>query len=90
LPEVLLRYRWADSNISVLHSEQQRNITRDIKQNILNKLTDDTEKQVFVQDCAQNKIKCGILIPKWLGKICCLFIFNRQARHQFRYKYIKR
>lgn len=89
LSDVLLEYRWHGANVSIEHATQQRNLTDKIRQNILNKLTDDPKKQRFILAYAHGKTKRGILLPKWFGRIFCLFIFNRTTRHNFRDKYIK-
>lgn len=85
LPEILLKYRWHGNNISVEHAKKQGELTKNVKKNILNKLTDNPIKQQILL----NKIKQGILLPKWIGKIICLFIFKRKKRHNFRKKYVK-
>ncbi|MBR5904527.1 MAG: glycosyltransferase [Alphaproteobacteria bacterium] len=85
LQEILLKYRWADSNISVIHATEQIEVSDRIKQNILNKLTDDPVKQQSIL----HKVKPGFLLPKFVGRIICLFIFKRENRHNFRDKYVK-
>ena len=89
LPEILLRYRWAGTNISVIHSATQQNVTQRVKQNILNKLTDDTTTQQYILDYINGRIKRGILLPKWLGRICCFFIPKHKNRRNFRKKYVR-
>lgn len=89
LQETLLNYRWADENISVLHNQEQWSMTQKIKQNILDKMTDDKISQNLIMDIARYKNKRGILLPKWLGRIICLFIIKRETRHRFRDKYVK-
>ncbi len=89
LPEILLKYRWHGNNISVEYAQKQSELTQKVKQNILDRLTNNTQQQKSIMDCVNNKIKSGFLLPKWLGRICCLFIFNRNARHCFRDKYVK-
>lgn len=89
IPQILLRYRWADGNISVVHAAEQQNATARVKQNILNKLSDDTTKQDIIVKCARGTLKRGILLPRWLGRIICIFIFSRKSRHHFRDNYIK-
>lgn len=85
LPEILLRYRWHGTNVSIEHQKHQLDLANCVKQNILNKLTTDkTEQQAIL-----HKPKQGILLPKWLGKICCLFIFKHKNRVCFRNKYVK-
>lgn len=86
LPEILLKYRWHGTNVSIEHAHRQQELTRQVQQNVLNKLTDDKA----VQQMLLHQQGGGIFLPKWLGRICCLFIFNRQCRHNFRDKYIKR
>lgn len=89
LPEILLKYRWHGNNVSVEKAKRQLYLANQVKQNILNKLTVDTTKQKYILGCATKDIKCGILLPKWVGRICCLFIPKRESRHRFRDKYIK-
>ena len=92
LPEILLNYRWADTNISVVHADEQKNVTQRIKQNILNKLTNDSAIQQQVNELLTKpkcKVKTGILLPRWMGRIICLFIPKRKNRHNFREKYVK-
>lgn len=95
LPEILLWYRWADANISVVHSQEQQDVTQRIKQNILDKLIDNHDVQQRVLEMLTNTstpsapVKPGILLPKWLGRVCCLFIPKRKNRHNFRDKYVK-
>ncbi len=89
LQEVLLQYRWTDTNISVVHSQTQQNVAKQVKQNILDKLTNNTEKQQYIVDWINGRIKKGFLLPKWLGKIVCLFIFKHDKRHDYREKYVK-
>jgi len=86
LPEILLKYRWHGTNVSIEHAHRQQELTRQVQQNVLNKLTDDKA----VQQMLLHQQGGGIFLPKWLGRICCLFILNRQCRHNFRDKYIKR
>lgn len=85
LPEVLLRYRWHNNNISVEHVQKQDELAKKIKQNLINKITDDS----ITQQILLNKIKPGFLLPKWSGRIICLFIPKRKNRHNFREKYVK-
>ena len=85
LPEVLLNYRCYGGNVSMEHKNKQRAFAEAAKQNILNKLTDDPIKQ----DIIKNQLKHGLLLPKGLGRICCLFIPNRARRHNFRDNYVK-
>lgn len=87
LPEVLLRYRWAETNISVVRSTEQQKLAEQVKQNILNKITDDEVKQQIILMVSYGKY--GFLLPKWLGRIICLFIPIRQYRHNFKRKYVK-
>ena len=82
LTEVLLEYRWHGGNISIEHSKRQSELTKRIKTNILNKITKAPIEQ-------QKLLKPGMLLPKWLGRICCLFIWKRAARHNFRGKYVQ-
>ena len=89
LNEILLKYRWHEENISVLHSEEQSNVSDRIKQNIINKLTNDELSKRLILDIVRYKNKRRILLPKWTGKIICLFIFKREKRHIFRDKYVK-
>lgn len=85
LPEILLNYRWADANISVVHANNQIQNTKKIKQNILDKLTNDPTKQRLLT----HELKPGILLPKFIGRIICLFIPKRETRHKFRARYVK-
>ena len=85
LPEILLHYRMADLSISVAHATEQQGFAKRVKQNILDKITDDPVKQQMIL----NEMQPGILLPKWLGRICCLFIPNRKNRHIFRDRYVK-
>ncbi|MBR3148450.1 MAG: glycosyltransferase family 2 protein [Alphaproteobacteria bacterium] len=85
LPEILLKYRWGNTNVSVLHATEQLDAANHVKQNILDKLTDDSVKQQMIL----NENKPGFLLPKWLGRICCLFIFKRENRHNFRDRYVR-
>lgn len=85
LPEILLNYRWTDTNVSTVHAEEQRNVARRVKQNVVDKLTDDTVKQRILL----HEMKQGFLLPKWLGRICCLVIPSHSMRHNFRSKYVK-
>ena len=85
LPEVLLEYRWHANNVSVEHAKTQCQLTNIIKQNILNKLTENTALQQRIL----YRYKIGFLLPKWFGRICCLFIPNRTKRHNFRARYVK-
>jgi glycosyltransferase involved in cell wall biosynthesis len=89
LQEVLLNYRWSGDNISVVHSEKQQELTEKVRQNILNKITQDKNIQDILKDLSKGFIKQGILLPKWLGKICCLFIPKQKNRHAFNNKYVK-
>ena len=89
LPEILLKYRWHGNNVSIEKAKRQLYLANQAKQNILNRLTLDETKQKYILDCARQEIKCGILLPKWLGRICCLFIPKREIRHRFRDKYVK-
>ena len=82
LPDVLLEYRWHNKNVSVEHIKKQQELTQIVKRNILNKITKDPTEQ-------QKLLKPGILLPKWLGRICCLFILKRTTRHNFRRKYVR-
>lgn len=85
LQEVLLRYRWYGGNVSIEHKTKQKQLTQQVQSNILNKLTDDPD----IQQMLLHKPGAGIFLPRWLGYICCLFIFNRRTRHNFRDKYVK-
>lgn len=85
LPEILLHYRWHGNNVSIEYSQKQYELSNRVKQNILNKLTSDDIKQKMIL----GQIKQGILLPKWLGRICCLFVFDKNRRHSFRNKYVK-
>lgn len=85
LPEVLLKYRWHGNNISIEHAHRQQELTRQVQQNVLNKLTDDNA----IQQMILHKPGSGIFLPKWFGRLCCLFIFSRHARHNFRAKYVR-
>lgn len=89
LPEILLYYRLGDTNVSVVYSQTQKSVSNRVRQNILNKLTTDTDKQKYIQNCLCGTIKTGILLPKWLGRIICLFIPKRTARHHFRDRYVR-
>lgn len=92
LPEILLNYRWADANISVVHANEQQETAMRIKQNVLNKLTDNAVLQKQIIGLLTNttpQTKTGILLPRWLGRIICLFIPKRKNRHNFREKYVK-
>lgn len=89
LPEILLNYRWANTNISVVHAEEQKQITQRIKHNILNKLTNNKNIQEAFLNIANNKAKEGFLLPKWMGRVVCLFIPKRELRHSFRAKYVR-
>lgn len=89
LPEILLKYRWHGNNVSIEKAKRQLYLANQAKQNILNKLTLDTTKQKYILLCTGQEIKCGILLPKWLGRICCLLIPKRESRHRFRDKYVK-
>ena len=89
LPEILLRYRVADANIGVVHGAEQYKTAQRVKHNILKMLTDDVEKQQHILGCARGQYKQGLLLPKWLGRIICLFIVRRSARHNFRNRYVK-
>ena len=62
LPEILLRYRWADTNISVVHSQTQQDVAKRVKQNILDKLSVDTDIQreimhIHKRDIARRPIR---------------------------------
>ena len=85
LPEILLKYRWHGNNISIEKAQRQLYLANQAKQNILDKITDDPIKQQMIL----NETQPGILLPKWLGRICCLFIPNRKNRHIFRDRYVK-
>ena len=85
LEKVLFKYRWHKNNISVEHEKTQKELSNKVKQNILNKLTNDKDQQKLLL----GGLKPGILLPKWMGRIICLFIFKRSARHNFRDKYVK-
>ena len=85
IPEILLKYRWHGSNVSVEHAKKQRDLTDKVKQNIATRLTDDETQQKLIL----GKAKPGILLPKWISVLCCLFIFKREKRHIFRDKYVK-
>lgn len=85
LEKILLKYRWHNNNISVEHAQKQKELSDKTKQNMLNKLTNDKAQQKLLI-CG---LKPGFLLPKWLGRIICLFIFKRSTRHNFRYKYVK-
>ena len=85
LDQVLLKYRWHGENISVEHAKKQEELANKIKSNILNRLTDDVQQQKLLL----GKLKPGFLLPKWLGRIICLFIFNQKTRHKFRDGYVK-
>ena len=50
----------------------QKELADMIKQNILNRLTNDTDQQKLLL----GRLKPGILLPKWMGRIICLFIFT--------------
>ena len=86
LPEILLKYRWHGTNVSIEHSKKQSDLTNTVKQNILNKLTTDKNEQQMV---LRGHANVGILLPKWLGRICCMFIPKRKNRHNFRDKYVR-
>ncbi len=85
LQSVLLKYRWHNTNISVEHAKKQDELANIVKQNIVNRLTDDKDQQRLLL----SSLKPGFLLPKWSGRIICLFIPKRQIRHNFREKYVK-
>lgn len=85
LDDILLKYRWHGENISVEHAKKQKELADQVKQNILNRLTDDIQQQRLLL----GKLKPGFLLPKFIGRIICLFIFNHKTRHKFRDQYVK-
>ena len=85
LPKVLLYYRWTDQNVSMVHMQEQRAKTESIKHDILNLLTNDNTLQTRIMDVAGGKT--GIILPRWLGRLCGVFIFNRKKRNIFIHKY---
>ena len=89
LPVILFKYRWHGTNIGVVHGAEQYKTAQRVKHNILERLTDDVEKQQHILGCAWGQYKQGLLLPKWLGRIICLFIVRRSARHNFRDRYVK-
>lgn len=56
LQEILLQYRWTDTNVSVVHSQTQQNVAKQVKQNILKKLTIDTDIQHEITRISKHKI----------------------------------
>ena len=89
LAEILYLYRWHGENTSIKKAEIQQKNSQKVRQDLLDFLSNDKKVQQHILDLAFDKNKIGILLPKWLGKICCLFIFKRKTRHNFRNKYVK-
>jgi len=48
LPEILLNYRWIDTNISVIHANAQQMVANRVKNNILGCLSSDTDVQTAI------------------------------------------
>jgi len=90
LQEILYLYRWHGENVSITKSEIQQKNSEIVRKNLLNLLSGSSEIQAGVMELIDDKPeKIGILLPKWMGRICCLFIFNRERRHKFRDNYVK-
>lgn len=89
LQEVLYLYRWHGENVSIKKADIQQKNSNIVRQNLLNLLSEDKKIQHIIKDLSKGIIKQGILLPKWLGKICCLFIFKHKNRVYFRNKYVK-
>lgn len=87
LQEVLYLYRWHGENTSIKKNKIQQDNSDIVRQNILNMMSGDKEMQNNLLDLSKNKK--GFLLPKFMGRIICLFIFNRDTRHHFRDKYVK-
>ena len=87
LQEVLYLYRWHGENTSIKKNKIQQDNSDVVRQNILNIMSVNTMIQKYVLNVSKGKT--GFLLPKFLGRIVCLFIFNRDTRHNFRDKYVK-
>lgn len=90
LPDILLDYRWHGENISATKSDIQLNNSRKIQQNILDYLTTNPKYQNILSDIFinGNDVVLGFKLPRWMGRIIRIFIFNRTARHTFDKRYV--
>lgn len=90
LPDILLDYRWHGENISAKKSDIQLNNSRKIQQNILDYLTTNPKYQNILSDIFinGNDVVPGFKLPRWMGRIIRIFIFNRTARHTFDKRYV--
>lgn len=80
LQDVLLMYRWHDTNVSVVHSKQQIQSTQKIQQEMLSFLTDVPEIEKIVKKSAR--------ISKFYNK--CNLCRHMKIHHPFRYLRLKR
>lgn len=87
LQEVLYLYRWHGENTSIKKNKIQQDNSDIVRQNILDIMSANTMVQKYVLNVSKGKT--GFLLPKFLGRIVCLFIFSRDTRHHFRDKYVK-
>jgi len=90
LQEILYLYRWHGNNVSITKNDIQQKNSEIVRKNILDLLSDDMQVRANIKTIANIKqIKVGFLLPKWVGRVVCLFIFTGKARHVFRDKYVK-
>ena len=87
LQEVLYLYRWHGENTSCKKNKIQQDNFNIVRQNILHIMSADTMVQKDVLNLSKGKT--GFLLPKFIGRIICLFIFNCNKRHEFRDKFVK-
>lgn len=86
IPDVLTKYRVLQKSLSHNNPDTITNDNK-IKQNMLNVLTKDKQLQSNLINII-NGNKEGVL-PKWIGKIICLFIPIKKYRRYFRQKFVK-
>ena len=86
IPDVLCRYRVLQNSLSHSNGADLNNNVNKLRNALLDYLTSD---DLLKEKLKGQEPKPGFLLPKWIGRICCLFIPKRKNRHNFRNKYVK-
>lgn len=86
ISDVLCRYRVLGNSLSHSKWEKLNDNVNKSRDAVLDYLTSD---DLLKEKLKGQEPKPGFLLPKWIGRICCLFIPKRKNRHNFRDKYVK-
>lgn len=87
LPEILLKYRMSEKNISTIRYVEQQNNAKEVKNRLLEFLTTDKKQQVQILNIINTQKP---IYPKWLIILISCFIPSKKYRHNLKKKYIRK